>query len=85
VLEGGPIPLLETMMCNAVPVASRTGFAPDLIRHGENGFLFDVEAGASTIAPLIDSAFALDDTDVRATVLDYSWDRFAQRILTLGL
>jgi glycosyltransferase involved in cell wall biosynthesis len=45
-LEGGPIPLIEAMMGNAVPVASRTGFAPDLIRHGENGFIFDLDAPA---------------------------------------
>ncbi len=43
-LEGGPIPLVEAMMSNAVPVASRTGFAPDLIQHGENGFIFDLDA-----------------------------------------
>src|SRR5262249_30654954 len=58
-VEGGPIPVLETMMCNVVPVASRTGFGPDLIRHGENGFLFDVGAPAEVIAPLVEQAFAL--------------------------
>lgn len=82
-LEGGPIPLLETMMCNAVPVASRTGFAPDLITHGANGFIFDVGAGADIIAPLIEQAFAMT-TDVAATVADYSWDQFAERILSFG-
>ncbi len=82
-LEGGPIPLMEAMMCNAVPVASRTGFAPDIIRHGENGFLFDVGAPAQEIAPLIDQAFALR-TDVHATVKRYSWERFAKQIHALA-
>jgi glycosyltransferase involved in cell wall biosynthesis len=81
--EGGPIPLLEAMMCNAVPVASRTGFAPDLIRHGENGFLFDIEASAETIAFLIDRAFELD-AHIRETVLCYSWDNFSRQIASLG-
>jgi glycosyltransferase involved in cell wall biosynthesis len=82
-LEGGPIPLLEAVMCNAVPVASHTGFAPDLIRHGENGFLFDIDAPASTIAWQIEAAFQLD-CDVRSTVLPYDWDNFSKTIVGLG-
>ncbi|MCW2411755.1 MULTISPECIES: glycosyltransferase [unclassified Sphingobium] len=83
-LEGGPIPLVEAMMCNAVPVASRTGFAPDLIVHGENGFLFEIDEGTSRVSDLIEQAFALD-TDVRATVERYSWDQFSAEIIGLAL
>lgn len=82
-LEGGPIPLIEAMMSNAVPVASRTGFAPDLISHGENGFLFDLTASASEISSLIDTAFELP-VDVRETVLRYDWDNFSAAIGKLG-
>lgn len=82
-LEGGPIPLLEAMMSNAVPVASRTGFGPDLIRHGENGFLFDIGASAAEIAGLIDKAFAIE-ADVRSTVVDHTWANFARIITELG-
>jgi glycosyltransferase involved in cell wall biosynthesis len=78
-LEGGPIPLIETMMCNAVPVASRTGFAPDIITHGENGFLFDVDAPASTIARLVDRAFH-HRADIRSSVVHLTWDRFAEHV-----
>ncbi|HWI20083.1 MAG TPA: glycosyltransferase, partial [Vicinamibacterales bacterium] len=78
-LEGGPIPLIETMMCNVVPVASRTGFAPDLITHGDNGFLFDVDAPASTIAELVQAALA-HDVDIRASVAHLTWERFAGRV-----
>ena len=74
-VEGGPIPLLEAMMSNALPVASRTGFAPDIIRHGDNGFLFDVDAPSEQIAELIDKAFN-SKTDVRATVVHLTWERF---------
>jgi glycosyltransferase involved in cell wall biosynthesis len=78
-LEGGPIPLIEAMMCNVPPVASRTGFAPDLIRHGENGFLFDVDSPARDIATLVERAC---DTrlDTRASVAHLTWDRFASRV-----
>lgn len=78
-LEGGPIPLIETMMCNVVPVASRTGFAPDLITHGDNGFLFDVDAPAAAIAGLVERAFT-HDADVRSSVQHLTWDYFAKRV-----
>lgn len=78
-LEGGPIPLLEAMMSNAVPVASRTGFAPDVIRHGENGFLFEVDAPAETICDMIEQAYEVR-TDVRNTVAHLSWRHFSEAV-----
>lgn len=75
-LEGGPIPLIEAMMSNVVPVASRTGFAPDVIDHGHNGFLFDVESPVDVVCELIEKAFALK-TDVRSTVEHLSWRNFS--------
>ncbi|WP_162912951.1 glycosyltransferase family 4 protein [Rhodospirillaceae bacterium SYSU D60014] len=83
-LEGGPIPLVEAMMSNVVPVASRTGFAPDLIADGENGFLFEPGAPTERICALIERAFELD-TDVRGTVEHYDWDNFARRILDFAV
>jgi glycosyltransferase involved in cell wall biosynthesis len=82
-LEGGPIPLAEAMMSNAVPVASRTGFAPDLIRHGENGFIFDLDAPADEIAAMIEAAFDLPG-NIRASVEDLSWDNFSAEIVNLA-
>lgn len=82
-LEGGPIPLIEAMMCNAVPVASNTGFAPDLIIHGNNGFIFDSDASAEQVASLIEEAFVLP-SDVRSTVVEYDWDRFSAKIIELS-
>jgi glycosyltransferase involved in cell wall biosynthesis len=75
-LEGGPIPLIEAMMSNIVPVASRTGFAPDVIKHGQNGFLFDVESPAESVCEHIEKAFSVT-TDIRATVEHLSWTNFA--------
>lgn len=82
-LEGGPIPLLEAMMCNVVPVSAVTGFAPDLIRHGKNGFLFDVDAPLGVISDLVDQGFGLD-TDVRNSVINYSWKGFTEKIVGLS-
>lgn len=85
-LEGGPIPLIETMMCNIVPVASKTGFAPDIINDGENGLLFDIDSPAEAICELIEQAFQIK-TDIRKTVEHLSWKNFSldiQKILQLS-
>jgi len=76
ILEGGPIPLIEAMMSNIVPVASRTGFAPDVIEHGRNGFLFDVGSPVEIVCDLIEKAFALE-ADIRASVEHLSWKNFS--------
>lgn len=82
-LEGGPIPLLEAMMANVVPVCSRTGFAPDLVDDGRNGFLFEVDAPLEEVCSLIERAYALD-ADVRATVQDRTWERFSAEIRAIA-
>ena len=79
VLEGGPVPLIESMMCNVVPVVSRVGFAPDIITHGENGFLFDLDATRDEICVLIEAAYGLE-ADIRATVIHLNWTEFADRL-----
>ena len=78
-LEGGPIPLLEAMMSNVVPVASKTGFAPDIIKDGKNGFIFDVGATAQTVCLLIERAFTVE-CNVHETVQHCSWDDFAANV-----
>jgi glycosyltransferase involved in cell wall biosynthesis len=78
-LEGGPIPLVEAMMSNVVPVASRTGFAPDLIQPEKNGFLFDVDSPTAEICQLIEQAYMLGN-DVRQTVEHLSWENFSLEI-----
>lgn len=83
-LEGGPVPLIESMMSNVVPVATRTGFAPDLIRDGENGFLCDVAAPTAAVAALVERAFAVT-ADVRATVEQLTWRRFSRLIQEAAL
>jgi glycosyltransferase involved in cell wall biosynthesis len=78
-LEGGPIPLLEAMMSNVVPVASDTGFARDLISIGENGYIFDINASGAVISGCIRKALS-NSSDVRRTVEHLTWDNFAAQI-----
>ena len=81
-LEGGPIPLIETMMCNIIPVVTKTGFTQDVIQNGKNGFLFDAKQETSSICKLIEKALTLE-LDTRTSVLDYSWSKFANKIQKL--
>jgi glycosyltransferase involved in cell wall biosynthesis len=75
-IEGGPIPLLETMMSNMIPVVSNTGFAPDLIDHGKNGFLIDFDASVQEVSVALRSALACQ-ANVSNTVLKYNWNDYA--------
>ena len=79
VLEGGPVPILEVMLSNVVPVASRTGFCPDIIRNGENGFLFNIDANVEDIKILIEKAFELK-SDVREGIEKHSWKIYGKKI-----
>lgn len=79
-LEGGPIPLIEAMMCNVFPVANRTGFAPDIIEHGKNGFLFDNTNSDQQICDLIKQSFSITN-NVRQSVEHLSWSNYADQII----
>lgn len=78
-LEGGPVPILEAMMSNCVTVASKTGFAPDLIAHGKNGYLFNIDATYKDVVPLIEKAFEIEG-DMRQYVMPYTWENCSKTI-----
>jgi glycosyltransferase involved in cell wall biosynthesis len=78
-LEGGPMPLLEAMLSNVVPVVSETGFAPDVIAHGRTGFTFPVGASPSRVAELVTRAAAVT-VDVRSTVTHLTPERYAMAV-----
>lgn len=81
-IEGGPIPLLESMMSNVVPVVTRTGFAPDLITEGYNGYIVKVGSTATTFRHAIDQARRIS-TDIRATVAHRTWNTFGSEVIDL--
>lgn len=78
-LEGGPVPLLETMLCNMVPVTTKTGYCTDIIEHGKNGYLFNINASAEEVIPLIEAAYELK-TNTRESVINYTWENYSAQI-----
>lgn len=81
-LEGGPIPLIESMMSGVVPVVSNTGFAPDVINDGENGFLFSVDADVEQVVDLVKKALFIG-VDVSDVASRYSWQKLAETVLSV--
>jgi glycosyltransferase involved in cell wall biosynthesis len=58
IYDGMPNVLLEAMALGKVVVASSAGGIPDVIRHGENGFLFDI-GDVSSVIQTVDTALSL--------------------------
>lgn len=83
--EANALVLLEALSCGLPVVSTRVGFAPDLVRDGENGHLVDRDA--ASVGEKLDE---LDRGDrsafrgaARATAEAYSWPEIARRYLEL--
>lgn len=81
-LEGGPIPLIESMMCNVVPVVTNTGFAEDVIQDGINGYILPINATTELIIETISKALT-HNSNVSESVRNYTWDKFSYNILSI--
>jgi glycosyltransferase involved in cell wall biosynthesis len=73
-LEGGPVPLIEALEMGVIPIATRTGFAPDLIREGENGYLLPLVPTVSEVLDAIREALS-KRLEIKSSGL--TWDRLA--------
>jgi len=76
-LEGGPIPLLESIKLGMKPVATMTGFAPDIIEDGVNGILIPINSEVPVIREAILRAQALTQLGF-LDEQDFSWDRISK-------
>jgi glycosyltransferase involved in cell wall biosynthesis len=75
-LEGGPIPILESMACGLVPVTTATGWAPDLIQDGINGILLPINCGPESVKVALEKALKIDKSKVRKSIESLTLDSF---------
>jgi glycosyltransferase involved in cell wall biosynthesis len=59
--------ILQSLAMGKIVVASKVGGSPELVRHGENGLLYERNAGA--LAAAVDTALAGDRQQIIANAL----------------
>lgn len=77
-LEGGPVPLIEAISMGCIPVATRTGFAEDLIVDKESGLLLPLNPQTTEIVNALRGAVRLD---AKPVVGYLTWDRITQLMI----
>lgn len=78
-LEGGPIPLIESMSMGLVPIATNTGFARDLIDDGRNGIILPRFPKVEDVIAAVKSAMNITESSVEA-VKHLTWDKMGREI-----
>lgn len=81
-LEGGPVPLIEAVTAGAIPVATKTGFAPDLIQDKIDGVLIDINPSVQQVVDALISADKLSNDFTGHLVHNLTWDRITRMMLT---
>lgn len=81
-VEGGPMPLLEALLCDVPVTATQTGFAEDIVVDGVNGHLVSVAADANTFLHAVRQTLRLG-TGSRQTVLQHSLPAYAEVVAGL--
>ena len=77
-LEGGPVPLIEAMSMGVYPIATKTGFAPDLIRSKQSGTLIPVNPEITQVLSALDEAINIEPINVASHL---TWDRITSMMI----
>ena len=82
--EGGPKAVLESLAAGVPLVSTRVGLVPDIVQHGQNGFLADsedVDSLTEHIARLIEQPELRDRlaTNGLTSIVSYDWQHIATR------
>lgn len=86
--EGGPKAILESLASGVPLVSTKVGMAPDIIQHGENGFLCEID----DVQDIADKAVIVIENEVcreqiiekgLATVAGYDWRNIAGQYMQM--
>ena len=80
-LEGGPIPLIESMAMGVIPIATDTGFARDLIVQSKNGLVIPNPPTALQVRDAILMAETLTGSP-QESVKHLDWDRLSEIVMS---
>jgi glycosyltransferase involved in cell wall biosynthesis len=80
-LEGGPIPLIESMSMGVIPVATDTGFARDIILEGWNGVVIPNPPTPMQVRDAIITAANLNGSP-QDSVKNLNWERLSRIVMT---
>ena len=89
-VEGGPLALLETMATGVPLVSTNVGMVPDVIEHGKEGYICDindVDAIYQNTIRLIDDPAKYEQIVKNAfhKVQEYSWQKIIKQYENLYL
>jgi glycosyltransferase involved in cell wall biosynthesis len=76
-LEGGPVPLIESMALGVIPISTSTGFAPEFIKDGTNGYLLPLNPDLDFVVSKIVSVDELSESPDFSVAL-LTWDRISR-------
>jgi glycosyltransferase involved in cell wall biosynthesis len=79
-LEGGPVPLIESMSMGVIPVATDTGFARDVITDGQNGRLILNPPTPKQVVEAILGAAQIGNSP-HQSVKHLTWDRISKIVM----
>ena len=78
-LEGGPVPLIEAMSMGLYPIATETGFAPDLIKSKKTGILIPVNPSVSQVLSALDESMKIESFNTENYL---TWDRITSMMIS---
>lgn len=84
--EGGPLALLESFATKVPVISTKVGMSPDLIKHGENGLLAEIEDDRSLADSILRIAASQDfrqnlTDSAHTTIQGYDWKTVTENLV----
>jgi len=84
ILEGGPTPVLESLMCGIPTIVTPVGYGGEITQHKVNGYVLRDESGSDINAAIqwvLANRKDMPAQFVRGTVIHLNWERYGQILI----